>query len=122
MKQREENIRAVENVLAGLQQGDVERVLGALDEDARWIGAGTKRQPNIHGKEAIAKSLKKRVKASGGSHWLETRIHADGDHVFAEYTRSPKSKPDAKGAEHVLSVFELAFGKIREVREFTLRS
>lgn len=121
MKQREENIRAVEEVLVGLQGGDLERVLGAMDDDVRWIGGAAKKP--AHGKEAVEKLLKKQAKKLGGpTHLLGTTIHADGDFVFAEYTRSPKAKPDAKGAEHALTVFALAFGKIREVREFTQRT
>jgi ketosteroid isomerase-like protein len=122
MKQREENIRAVENVLVGIQEGNHDLVLSALDEDARWIGGNGKRSKQAQGKEAIAKLLKKQAKKMGGEvHVLQTTMHADGDTVFAEYVRSPKAKPEAKGAERALTVFELAFGKIREVREFTLR-
>ncbi len=119
MQNREENIRAVENVLVGMQEGDVKRILTVLDDEARWVG-GDSVETLAQGKDAISKVLESKSAASG-LHLLDTTIHADGDHVFAEYTRSPSHDAAADGSEHVLTVFEMAFGKIREVREFTRR-
>lgn len=102
MTAQEQNVEAVQSLLVGIEEGDVDRVLSELDEDARWI-AGTK---ECCGRDRIAAMLTK----MGPSHLANAQIHADGDQVFAEYE---------KGDTHALAVFELTFGKVREVREYT---
>jgi limonene-1,2-epoxide hydrolase len=121
MEQERQNIEAVEHLLAGMQNGDVDVVLSELDEDARWI-APSDGHAELCGKAQIGTMLRELSRSyADGMHLIDTTIYADGDHVFAEFTRSPSHDPQAEGAEHNLAVFQLAFGKVCEVREFTLR-
>lgn len=109
MTSEQQNIETVQGLLTGMDSGDVDRVLFELDENARWIG----HDGEICGKTEIATMLRE-LRSRGSAHLANAQLHADGDQVFAEFTRQGTTD-----SERELVVFELTFGKVREIREYT---
>jgi len=110
------NLRTVEGLFDGLAHNDIDKALSELADDAAWT---CPREEPHYGKAAI-KELLGQMKATHphGVHFHDLTLHATPDRVFAEYT--PSSEADRKHDElHRLTVFELQFGKVTSVREFT---
>ena len=120
MKNEDVNTDAVNKAIIGIAEGNLERVLGQFEEDAKW-----RRSPLLasggtyEGKKAIEGMLAEmRERLGGRLHVLNLTMYGTGEQVFADYTISPSSDELAEGAEHVLTAFDVVLGKIREAREF----
>jgi len=119
MDEAQSNIEVVDAALTAIQGGDLDGALGRFEEDARWGVARSLPQGGLHtGRGEIGKMLGAvRERFSGGYKFLHLTVHGTKDHVFAEATRSA-GKERGEGAEHVLMLFHVVMGRIREAREF----
>ncbi|HJL14252.1 MAG TPA: hypothetical protein RMH99_01280 [Sandaracinaceae bacterium LLY-WYZ-13_1] len=123
-EQTETNIEAVQKTLQHVVEGKLDEALGTFETDSpKWNVAQGLPEAGLHeGADAIKKMLGAvRERYSGGYKLVHLTVHGTRDHVFAEYTRSPSTDENAEGAEHCLTVFEMAMGKIREARDFVHR-
>lgn len=123
-KQAETNIDVVQKTLTAIAEGKLDVALEQFEENAKWIGAQGRPEAGVHeGKDAIRKTIGAvRERFTGGFKVLNLSVHGTHDHAFAEYTRSRTDDAYAEGSEHVLTVFEMVMGKIREARDFVHRA
>lgn len=119
MDDAQSNIEVVEAALVAIQDGDMDGALSRMEEDARWGVARSLPEGGLHtGRDEIREMFAAvRERFPGGYRFLHLTVHGTKDHVFAEATRSAGAER-AEGAEHVLVMFHVVMGKIREAREF----
>jgi ketosteroid isomerase-like protein len=123
MKANDTNLETVSAVLAAITDGKLDVALNNFEESAKWRCADALPESGTHdGKKAIGAMLTRvRERYRNKLHLLGLTVYAGDGHVFAEYTRSGTSDAYGPGSEHVLAVFEVVLGKIREAREFVFR-
>ncbi|MCB9597378.1 MAG: nuclear transport factor 2 family protein [Sandaracinaceae bacterium] len=123
MHDQDSNSLAVNRAIVAFSEGNVPGMLEQFEEDAKWrrselLPFGGTRE----GREAIGELFTSVLERLGGRlHVLDLTVSATGEQVFADYTISPSSDPNAEGAAHVLTAFHVVLGKIREAREFVFR-
>ena len=123
MHRSEQNIQTVQRILDGLVTGDLDGALAQFDPEAKWYCPDGLPEAGVHdGREGIGALFGRvRERFAGGLHLVHLTLHASGENVYAEFTRSRGKHANGPGSEHQLAVFELVYGKVREVREFTMR-
>jgi len=121
--QESPNTSVVNNAFVAFAEGDMEAALTHFEEDAKWCRSDALPESGTYeGKEAIGGLLGSiRERLGGRLHVLQLTLYGAGEHVFADYTVSPSSDPMDDGSAHVLTSFDVVFGKIREAREFAFR-
>ena len=119
MDQAQSNIEVVDAALAAIQKGDLDGAMTRFEEDARWGVAQWLPEAGLHtGGPAIRAMLAKvRERFKGGYQLFHMTAYATPDRVFVEATRAGASGERGKGGEHVMMVFHVVMGRVREVRE-----
>lgn len=123
-KQAETNIDVAQSALMAIAEGKLDEAMAQFEPEAKWSVAKALPEAGVHeGADAIRKMLAaQRERFPGGYQLVNLSVHGAHDHAFAEFTRAKGGDAYADGSEHVLTVFSVVMGKIREVRDFVHRS
>jgi len=116
-----ENKRLMEDVYAGLAEGDAQPFLDALADDVRWTIIGTTDWSGTwEGKEAVQRRLLDPLFAQFGTRYRNRaiRVIAEGDHVVIECRGDVTTKDGRPYRNTYCNVFRLEGGKVRELTEY----
>lgn len=124
MERIEGNIRVVEKLFSQLREHNVEGVAELLADDVTWQAPKGLPNAGVHaGKRGIAEMLAALGEAyPQGITFHDLTLHSEGDRVFAEYRWEARTARGGHVKDHALTVFQLAFGKVTSVRQFTMRA
>ena len=116
-----ENKKLLQDIFAGLSQGNSNLFVESMDNNFRWIVSGhTKWSKTYAGKQAVLKELMGALQTAlaGRIRVIAHRLVAEGDIVVVEAKGSNTTKAGKPYNNTYCFVFRVADGKLQEVTEY----
>ncbi|KAB2911144.1 MAG: nuclear transport factor 2 family protein [Hyphomicrobiaceae bacterium] len=116
-----QNKQLMQQIFAGLANGDARPFVESLADDFRWVMTGTTKWSKTYaGKEAVLAGLFGALRASidGRIKTVAHRFIADGDHVVVEARGDNMTKAGKPYCNTYCMVIRLADGKLKELTEY----
>src|SRR5687767_11754201 len=105
MNANDTNIEMVNKALTAIAEGKIDAALTSFESDAKWSCAQMLPEAGVHERHDAIRSMLGHVRERNRnrSEIMNLTLYGGGDHVFAEYTRSPTNDSHAPGSEHLLA-------------------
>ena len=116
-----ENKKILQDIFAGLSQGDSKLFVESMDNNFRWIVTGhTKWSKTYEGKQVVLKELMGALQTAlaGRIRVTGNRFVAEGDLVVVEAKGNNTTKAGKPYNNTYCFVFRVAGGKLQEVIEY----
>ena len=115
------NKQLLQNIFAGLSQGDSRLFIDSMDDDFRWIVMGkTKWSRAYEGKSTVLAELfgELRARIDGSIRTTAQRFIAEDDFVVVEARGNNTTKTGKPYNNQYCFIFRLYDGKLKEVTEY----